>query len=262
MEEMNDIDICYICKKPGEDLVKPCATVNCPNRSHRICTAQQFKSGRKCDECQEPIIQVITKNFNTYRCCQIYLQRLFLIFMVICGPLSVILLTLGKTLTTWIICPDRAPPNYRTCDDLAGVGILISLPLSMVFYQFPNCCYCCCCPYDIFCCAPLNKILKYKSELTMGTLYLLSYALVLLAHGIGYPIIKSLFGIDEFFTWRTSMAGFIVYYIITVIIILGLIITSIICACIEGTTNAFTETHREFGVTVDKLMTDDTKLIS
>lgn len=58
-------------------------------------------------------------------------------------------------------------------------------------------------------------------------MFLISNGLIVLAHLIGHPIVKSLFGKDVFYTWRTSLAGIIVYTIIIVVGLIGLTIYSI-----------------------------------
>lgn len=255
MEETINIETCYVCEKSEGELFRPCGTTTCTSRAHRACIELQSKAGKKC-ECQGPIVCIANKNFNLTKCCELYTKIFYAIFMVICGPISVILLSLGKTfIRPWITCPP-GPPNYATCDDLGVLLIFISLPLGMMFYQFPPCC-----EYSIFCCGPLKQIIKWKSQLTTSILYLLSYGLVILAHGIGYGIIKSMFGIDEFFTWRTSMAGFVVYYIICATIIVVTIIICTCCCIYTSTVDNFTETNYDFGVVIDTTISDKSKLI-
>lgn len=75
--------------------------------------------------------------------------------------------------------------------------------------------------------------------------------LIVIAHLIGNPIIKSVYGMNVPFTWRTSLAGLVVYYIIIgvflVILIIGLIFRCIYIITIESFS-----TQKEFlGVVVE-----------
>jgi hypothetical protein len=143
------------------------------------------------------------------------------------GSSSIVLLSLGKTVTNWTRCTGCLPEpwpectncdsdhykddcNPSKCDDLGCITIVMALVLALSFWQFPP--YRC--KYHIFCCGDFTKKIKWKPYLTMLIMYLVAVGLVLLAHGIGYGINMSLFKIDEFFTWRTSLTGFTLYAIL------------------------------------------------
>jgi sterol desaturase/sphingolipid hydroxylase (fatty acid hydroxylase superfamily) len=72
------------------------------------------------------------------------------------------------------------------------------------------------CKYDIFCCGDLREKLKFKTYLTMTIMLCISNGLIFIAHIFGYFVVKNIFGMDVFYTWRTSLAGFIIYIIIIV----------------------------------------------
>ncbi len=75
----------------------------------------------------------------------------------------------------------------------------------------------------------------------MAILFSIVILIVSLAHIIGYPIIKFIFNRDDFFTWRTSLAGLVVYYIILGIILLIIIIAKSAPAIYNCTIEKFSE---------------------
>ena len=95
-------------------------------------------------------------------------------------------------------------------------------------------------------------------------MFLIANTLIFVAHGIGYPIIRFYFHKDEFFTWRTSLAGFVVY---TIIIVSGLIVLAIwrIYNCVEDNARKYYG-ELEYGVHVegedeDKIIEETVRLI-
>ena len=92
----------------------------------------------------------------------------------------------------------------------------------------------------------------------MAFMLLFSWLFVIFAHIIGYPIIKYIYNKDDFFTWRTSLAGFIVYYII----IASILVFSIIFCCIyhicHYTIDKSSKQH--FGVAAENLKDSDSKM--
>lgn len=135
--------------------------------------------------------------------------------IIFLGSSLIILLALGRTLTSWIKCTN----DTRQCDDFAFASILLALPFALVFWQFPHRCLGRCCRWNLFsfCCQ-----VKSGPYLTMGVIYTISLVLVVIAHLIGYPIMKYIVGSDALiFSWRTSAMGFIVIYFFLYLIILG-----------------------------------------
>jgi preprotein translocase subunit SecG len=147
-----------------------------------------------------------------------WLKILFTTIMILVGSSSVVFLSLGKTIGNWTRCTNCIPQQYSKdcdyfkCDDFAGFTIGIALMLSFLFWQFPPSSR----KYHIFCCGDFANKLRWKPYLTMLIMYLIVIGLVLLAHGIGYGLLNHLYHVNEFFTWRTSLAGFQIYTAIIV----------------------------------------------
>lgn len=247
-------------------LVRPCDNPQCSGRVHPECAKTQYqsnnksKSNKKCGNCTKPIVVKRTTKFNKNKCCGAYAKIFFVAFMIIIGSPAITILALGKTITTkWVQCN----PNIHPCDDGAVGTILFSLLFILLFWQFPRCCFekGCCWKYDIFCYGDLRSRIGYKPYLTMIIMYLISAGLIVLAHCIGYPIVKSMFGMDVFFTWRTSLAGFIVYSIVVATLVIGLIVCAIGGNIYECTMKEFSEPEIIYGVTIINDETERTGLI-
>jgi len=235
---------CYVCldNEKNEPLVKPCKTPNCSALTHNDCLLKQYRSKKTtCGICRQPIVRNTNKVFNTKRCCISFTKLLYTLFMLIVGSVLLILLALGKSIKSWISCDNKVHP----CDD-GGIGaVFLTIPFILLFFQLPQCC----CKYNIFCCLPIKP--KYKSYLTMGILFLASSVLILLAHGIGYPIVKHMYNMDVFFTWRTFMAGFTVYAILAGVLIVGSFVICISGCIYDKTTENFTETQVNYGTLIE-----------
>lgn len=249
----NTQNICYVCldTEKRDPLVKPCSTLNCSAVAHDICIEQQYQSENlKCGICRAPVIKNSNRVFNTKKCCISYIKLLYTMFMVIGGSILLILLSLGTTVKSFVLCGDHK--EVHPCDTGAIGTILLTLPYILLFFQIPWGC----CRYNIFCC--LKDKPKYKPYLTMGIMFFVSSLLILLAHGIGYPIIKHMFGMDVFFTWRTSLAGTIVYAIIIGTILICSIVLCVIQNIHKATTYKFTETEVNYGTLVEVPQTNET----
>ncbi len=227
---------CYVCKQMKSHVVKPCKTKNCSARICPECIKIQVKTynNTKCGLCTKQIVITRKAEINYNKCLEAYIKIFYVLFMFVIGPIITFLNALGKTINLrWINCN----PTTSPCDD-GAVGtiffvILFIIPIWQGHLTGDGCCKCSecscakcgcrpgkCCRYDIFCCGSLRQKLKYKSYLTILIMFFISNGLIVLAHCIGQPIIKSLFNNDDFYTWRTSLAGFVLY---TGLIALGFI---------------------------------------
>ncbi len=251
---------CYACKQMKHHVVKPCKTPNCSARICRECIKIQVATydNKKCGVCTKPVVVTRKGEINYNKCLEAYIKIFYVLFMFVIGPIITFLNALGKTINIrWVNCN----PNVSPCDD-GAVGTIFFVVLFIIpiwqGHLFQCCCKCrcgdcgCrpnkCCRYDIFCYEPLRNKLKYKSYLTILIMFFISNALIVLAHCLGQPIIKSLFNNDDFYTWRTSLAGFILY---TGIIAFGFIIVLIygIYRCLmDDAKQKFTDV--EYGVVV------------
>ena len=255
----NNEDSCYICLTNEKNLRRPCGNTQCTARICFECITKQYQTeNKKCGICQSAIVKTENKKFDLSTCCEWYIKLFYILFMTIGGSIGLVLLALGRTVTTpWIEC---GPPDKTPCDSLgAGWLIFFVLVFSLMFWQFPLCYmtntkndklfYCW--KYNIFCCKSIKNKIRYKSYITMAIMYVIACLLILLAHLIGYPIVKSLFGHNLPFSWRSCVAGMLVYCIIVGFIILCLIIFGTVRCIYRSTVDNFSAVETDFGVIVD-----------
>lgn len=257
----NDTMTCYVCQSPESDmntLIKPCDNPKCTGRLHITCATEQLihnsnnsnnnSNAKKCGNCQNPITIKTKKKFNSTRCCSQLLKSIFTVVMILIGTFSPIIIALGTTITHWIDCEST---KIKPCDT-GGVGVVFySLPFAFAFWQFPQCC---CCKYNIFCWFPSKDKIRWKSYLTMIIISIISNCLVAFAHVIGNPIVKSMFNMDVPFTWRTSLAGFIVYTLGLAFVLLILAIYNISHCIINCVEEQFSETILDLDTIDDTLI--------
>jgi hypothetical protein len=209
-------------------MVRPCNNNNCSARVCKQCIKEQVNADNKiCGNCRQPII-IKKGNFNILKCSIQYLKVIYTILLLLGGTILTFLNALGKTSVAKLNMCDNA---FKPCDSgMLGV-IALTIPFLFLFWQ-GHLWKCCisgskCCIYDIFCYGDLRRTLKYKSYLTMTIMLFVSNLLIMFSHFIGYPIIKYYFHKDDFYTWRTSLAGYIIYIIIIAIIFIGWILYKI-----------------------------------
>lgn len=130
------------------------------------------------------------------QCCENTIKISIFVSILIFGIPSIFLLALGKSILDEII----------TISSITA--IILTLPFIPVFLQFPKCDKCRW-KYHIFCCD-----MRYKKYLTMIIMYFFTCFLIILAHIIGYPIIKNLYHTDNFFTSQTCVAGYSIYAVV------------------------------------------------
>lgn len=210
--------ICYVCLGTDGPFVRPCNNQRCSARLHPHCIKEQIETNsklNKCGVCKNNIVTNKGKNINIKKCFEKYLKGIYLFVMMTFGSSSLFIMALGNTTTApWIHCGTFG--QVHPCDDGAIGTLFFVLPFLALFWQFR-----CCCKYNIIKCESLKDKIRYKSYITMFLMLLLANSLIFFAHVIGHPIIKYMFGRDVFFTWRTSLAGFIVYAIVLTVIGIG-----------------------------------------
>lgn len=240
-------EICNLCNQLGIKLIKSCNNPKCLAKSHSKCLTVQHKLGNtSCKLCKKSI--KIKKEFNKIKCLKFYFGIIYTFLMLIGGSIAIVLLSLGKTVNSWVTSGCnvwKEGQNPNPCDNGALFTILCVLPFIFSIWQIPqlycgsNSYY----RYNIFFCLKPYKNTKGRAYVSMAILFLILNSIVILAHVIGYPIIKFIFNKDDFFTWRTSLAGFVVYYIILGTILLIIIITSSVFAIYNRTIEKFSETQ-------------------
>lgn len=233
----NENHPCYACLEVKNRMIKLCKTDGCNGRICNECVKKQIQTkNNKCGLCRGDA--VISYAINFKKCGLAYGKGIYLGFMFVLGIISVFLNALGKTVVTpWIKCKGGV---NETCDDLGVLLIFLTFPFVLLFFQgfcCDSCCFCCdCCywgnnkrkcwRYDLFCCSFRDKI-KYKTYITLFLMICISNILIMFAHFIGYFIVKHKFGKDDFYTWRTSLAGIVVFWMIIGVGILGFLIYGI-----------------------------------
>lgn len=202
-------DICYICLSDKPPLVVACDECDAP--VHQKCINEQVRQGNnECGKCREELDYNKVDSINYNECGKDTLMGIVTIFYWIITLVGLPLLGLGKSVADF---------------EDGGIGtIFMTIGFSALFLQCPPCC-----GYTIAfnkwihwdCQCIQNRYYegRYKNVVTMLILALFQILVILISHCIGYPIILWVFDINEFFTWRTSMAG----YVCILILIIGVI---------------------------------------
>ena len=207
MSHNNSEEVCYICLSNNGDLITPCQ--QCKKPVHKDCIEEQINHDSRCGNCRNNLPVIQKREIQWSKCCIDFGKVLYLIWFHIFTLIGLQLLALGKTIINW--------------EEGAIATIFIVFPFAG-FFQYPPCCY-----YDMFFWRrdETDRTNNYKSRrsyITILGVMIFEIIIIVIAHGIGHPIILFLFGIDEFFTWRTSLAGLISIYI--------LVATGLIILCI------------------------------
>lgn len=147
---------------------------------------------------------------NTKKNCYMRTFKIFyLIFMLMLCPISSVLLVYGKNIVQPVNCTSDFTIHsclYSTLDVGFSIFYILLYYQAHIFNEFG----CCRIPkYHIFKCNELSHM-KHKTYVTIFVMYLLSNNFIILAHVIGWFILKY-FDIDEFFTYKTSLMGSFAY---------------------------------------------------
>ncbi len=263
--------VCYACLEMKDNMVKPCDTKSCKARLCSECIKKQVDTNNdKCGICRNPIV-IKRGEFNRTKFCKKLAKISYFWFLIVFGSAFTFLMALGNILQnplvrciSFVECNNKSMCDYnmkRPCDDGSMVTLISTIPFILLFSQghFINCC--CNDPkfwkYNIFCCGNLREKLRFKSYLTMTIMFFVSNGLIVVAHLIGKPLIKDKFNIDNTFTWRTSLAGFVVYAIIIAIIIvlyliykIGTVIFELYKSIIEYIEHKFSD--NEYGLVINE----------
>lgn len=254
-------DKCYIClsKHNRKNMIYPCSI--CKKPIHKDCVQSQLDYDKRCGNCRTDLPILENKKFNTKNCCKDTWWCISGIILNIINIGIICLMALGLSLLEWI------NGNYEHADYIGF--IFLSIFPFIITIQFPPCCY-----YHIFPCFRLQNLFKNycniqlneneiddnetnesslicshtkmrkhigKSYLTIIIIIFFECCVLLLAHGIGYPIMIYLFNENKFFTWPTCLAGLSVLYII---IIGGSLIITPIYWTIKYIIKSYTDTER------------------
>lgn len=234
---------CYICTGEEGILVRPCGTENCSARVHELCLEQQCKNNKKCGNCREEVVIIATTILNKENCFETYILR---IFFTILYPLSLFFMTMGETII--LVCLSRSDTQ---CDKNMLQGQLFYYIMSPFMSIVITICY-----YNTSFGDKINSshyVKKFHQSCWslkfcyIVLFYLVSLTLILIAHRIGYPIIKWYFEMEEFFTWRTATIGYVIYCLVGALVLLINTIYNIFLYCYDE----FIVTSTKFGAVVN-----------
>ena len=123
---------CYACLETKDNMVKPCDTINCKARMCTECIKKQIETNdSKCGMCRNPII--IKKGvFNKNKCCEKFMKICYMCFLIVVGSILTFLMALGNTVRYPFI---RCTTNVYSCDDMASVTIIATIPFILLFLQ-------------------------------------------------------------------------------------------------------------------------------
>lgn len=234
---------CYVCTGEEGVLVRPCQNDKCSARVHETCLEKQCQNDKKCGNCRENVIIIATGKFELVSCLETFILRTLLTSVY---PILLFLLTMGNSL---IICNDCSKGFLQGQLFYYVMSPIVTVMITILYY---------CSSFGDKINA-LHHVQKFKQgDKLLKTFYiilfyLVSVVLVMAAHGIGYPILKQHFEIDEFFTWRTASAGYGIYCVIGALLLLCYTIINIIIYCYQSVKDDFYQTETKFGVLIDDL---------
>jgi hypothetical protein len=257
-------DKCYIClsKHDKKNMINPCLT--CKKPIHKDCIQRQLDyNNKRCGNCRADLPVIENKKFNTNNCCKDTWWGILGLILNIINIGSVCLMAFGLSLQDWI---NGIPNNDR---GHYIVFLVVALFPFLSTLQFPPCCY-----YHIFPWFKIRYLFKCrfgietngdeddedgensddgqdvnvrerrhigKSYLTTFIIIFIECCILLIAHGLGYPIMVYLFNENKFFTWHTSLAGLCILYSITLV---GILIIAPIYWSVKCIVKSYTDTER------------------
>jgi hypothetical protein len=248
---MSNNDKCYACLDTDGEFVRPCANPQCTATIHPTCLQQQYQSNKNCGICREPIIthQVkIRGQFNETKCCGACIKVLFLVIGTIGLFSLLIMMALGNTSMLWIRCNNTkfSTKQFYLCDDIGILTIFATLPFIAMILLSPRWLYQ---YYDCDNDACLNN--SYSPCLVYVAKYVVAIMFIIGAHAIGTTLLKEYFQMHEFFTWRSYLAGFVVYCLILVIPLAGIICWRLWCCIRDSWFDYFIDTKVEYGMNIN-----------
>jgi hypothetical protein len=217
---MEEKDLCYICLDHKGTLVAPCT--QCNALVHKKCIQEQLdRKNYTCGACQKRFETENKRKVNYHDCRGGFGYIVLMIILTITNWIGMPLLYFGTTVTDF--------------DSMALASFLLLLPVIITIStsQFPCCgqwywtdpCwrwYTVCCANNGCCCVNhhYNGWNKKKYVIQSIMAVVLEIVLVVVSHLIGNPILIWLYDIDEWFTWRTSLAGLVACYIVVGILMI------------------------------------------
>jgi hypothetical protein len=274
MSEKTDTEseICDYCNGEGNNLVRPCKTVGCEAKIHSICLEQRYKFGKKsCNKCEFAIAINETTTFNWAKCGKTYLGVIYTFLMVIVGTWFNIITAMGDSSlnsNTWDnrgCHPWKEGINPHTvCDRDSTIVIILSVVLSLMFWQFPI--FSCrnprtnekeTCRYNIFCWYTPYKSNKQGAYITMLAMFMISNLILRITHIFGQ------YALNDYskYTWYTFANGIIMYGWIILYVIISAICFIVPYTIIKCTIKSFTLKKTTFGESRLKTMHNDSKIL-
>lgn len=230
--EDQEKDTCYVCLSSKGTLVIPC--IRCNGLVHKKCIQEQLDRGNYiCGACKQRFDTENKKIVNYHQCMGSCGQGFLMFILMIINWFGMPLLYFGSSLVDF--------------DSLALASLLLLLPVMVTIStsQFP-CCWKwywddpCWRWHDIWfnkrdcCCIGYGEQGWSKKKYTIQSVFLIVFEIVLVvvSHLIGNPILDWLYDIDESFTWRTSLAGLIICYIVFGILMIIYFCCYCPCKCV------------------------------
>ncbi len=257
MEEIT----CYICldthNKKRNQLISGCSNTKCSARVHQKCINKRIKSKKskhtiKCDYCTNKMNVKRERVTNYGKCCKSVCGSIWGHIYVIFYWVYVIILMPILALGHSAVKPDHGWLMFLTYITPLIFGFVLQWPLNcgdgcgcwryeFSCTKFPYQCFkgtsmcgcscgkgCCLIEYD-----ENYKLPAKRTFTTIMVLMMIEAGVIMAAHGIGASIVKKMYGIDSFFTWRSGLAGMIVVYIVLVFIFVILSIMGCVGCCLK-----------------------------
>lgn len=226
-KKLSKEELCCKCQEKGKNLIKPCNNNDCIVRIHQGCLTKQIidENNTFCIGCHEPVYSKTVNKLNKVNCCMNLFDWMVNIIFCLCVPATLLSMALPKILeidisknviyfilslvcTLFLICANVILIASPTTDHPMYEKIMYILNL-----------------FD-----KIRDILPEMSDrlfdiLTKFILLASENLFILLCHFVGWMISNVIFGINEFFTYRTCAYSYI--------LIMSFIIICMILICLN-----------------------------
>jgi hypothetical protein len=252
---MSDIGFgnpCYACLRVKSDMLKPCDNDLCGGRICKDCVKKQILNGNEvCGYCRNDIVK--SKKFNWYSCSEMFMSLSFSLILIVGGTAVVFVGAFGKSFNHTCNYDNSYPDCGRSKCGIIILTVLICVwfwPGDLIFWLVPRsereqtkfnillgCCF-------------SERFKNYKYLFNM-VVYSIVNLIICIGHFIGFVTYGPLFNVEklewsEFYTWKTCIAGYVMYLIIIAFLLLLLILYGIY-SCIK-----FNYTETVYGAEVDE----------
>src|SRR5579863_6266176 len=209
------INVCIICSDADSDesnspLIKSCTNPDCEAQAHDHCLLLDYTSGiTHCKKCNCDNDMDRFKKLNLWKFIKVLLILIYRIFCILLTQTILFFMTLGKNFSH--LKNSDCGSAVSTCGGVIVLMCIVSFFLSSTY----------------FCVCMLINVHRRKSEthhwfiislfewsnIDYVHCYAISIILVLesififICHCIGYVVNRMIFGTNDFFGWKSAMAG-------------------------------------------------------